>query len=342
MNKYCKARKRKKGLTCCCSLNSFPVMEATNVQTSVQEPRSSTPLQDEEMTKQVPLASLSIEKASFRSTLVDDSLHDKRGIIIQFYNSACPGIFPVIGGLRINLDDIRQVPLYLQQNKALIKQHGVRVLMNHWRELNYGLGSTELLTVDDFGIVFTVASVSPSGIRMNPQQRTEGPLFFCHLPGLLEPQIVIHADWALGTEGQVVHIINAYITLISPHQRRTLMIRKEREEKATAVAAAAAATATAQQSRPIILQGTGFTGTIPKRSKPTPSTSGAQARATPYPPRTQPRSMHDSVVLREEMSHLHQLINRVQSQIVPSPPLPTPRTPLWPKDNQGPDLPDGL
>jgi hypothetical protein len=317
-------------------------METTNVQTAVQDPRAPTPVQDEEMTKSVPMASLSLDRAEFKSPMVDDSLHDKRGIIIQFLNSGCPGTFPVIGGLRINLEDIRQVLLYLHQNKALIKQHGVRVLMNHWRDLNYGLGSTELLTVDDFGVVFTVASVSPQAIRLNPQQRTEGPLFYCHLPALVEPQTVVHADWAIGAEGQGVHIINAYITLISPHQRRTLMIRKEREEKAAAVAAAAAATATAQQSRPIILQGTGFTGTIPKKSKPTPSTSGAQARPTPYPPRTQQRSMHDNVVLREEMSHLHQLINRVQNQIVPSPPLPTPRTPLWPRDNQGPDLPDGL
>jgi hypothetical protein len=317
-------------------------METTNVQTAVQDPRAPTPVQDEEMTKSVPMASLSLDRAEFKSPMVDDSLHDKRGIIIQFLNSGCPGTFPVIGGLRINLEDIRQVPLYLHQNKALIKQHGVGVLMNHWRDLNYGLGSTELLTVDDFGVVFTVASVSPHAIRLNPQQRTEGPLFYCHLPALVEPQTVVHADWAIGAEGQGVHIINAYITLISPHQRRTLMIRKEREEKAAAVAAAAAATATAQQSRPIILQGTGFTGTIPKKSKPTPSTSGAQARPAPYPPRTQQRSMHDNVVLREEMSHLHQLINRVQNQIVPSPPLPTPRTPLWPRDNQGPDLPDGL
>jgi hypothetical protein len=321
----------------------FSVMEITSIE-AVQSTRAPTPLQDEEMTKHVPLASLSLDRAEFRSPLVDDSFYDKKGIIIQFVNTGCPGTFPVIGGLRINLEDIRQVPLYLHQNRALIKQHGARVLMNHWRELNYGLGSLESLTVDDFGIAFTVASVSPTAIRLNPQQRTEGPLFYCHLPALVEPQIVLHSDWANSTDGQAVHMINAYITLISPHQRRTLMIRKEREEKATAVALAAATAATTQQSRPIILQGTGYTGTIPKKSKqgPIPSTSGAHSRSTPYPPRPQPRPLHDSVVLREEMSHLHQLISRVQSQIVPTPPLPTPRTPLWPRDNQGPDLPDGL
>jgi hypothetical protein len=115
-------------------------METTNVTDAVQDPRSSTPLQDEEITKSVVLASLSLEKTRFRSPLVDDSIHNKRGIIIQFVNSGCPETFPIIGGLKINLDDIRQVPLYLHQNTALIKQHGARVLMNHWKELNYEMG----------------------------------------------------------------------------------------------------------------------------------------------------------------------------------------------------------
>ena len=286
------------------------------------------------------MASLTLNKEDYRSQLVDDSIHNKRGIIIQFINTGCPGTFPVIGGVRINLEDIQKVPQYLTQNQALIKQHGARILLEHWKALNYGLGSTEHLTVEDFGIAFTVASVAPSAIRLNPTQRTEGPLFYCNLPALVYPQSVINADWAQGIEDHAVHIINAYITLISPHQRRNLMIKRDREEKA----AAAIIVATVPAARPIILPSTGYTGAVPKKPKqgPIPSTSGAHSRATPYPPRPQPRPLHDSVVLREELSHLHTLINRVQSQVVPSPPLPTPRTPLWPRENQGPDLPDGL
>jgi hypothetical protein len=202
----------------------------------------------------------------------------------------------------------------------------------------------ENLTIEDFGIVFTLASVSPSAIRLNPLQRTEGPLFYCHLPALVDPQPVIHANWGTNTDGLAVHLVNACITLIPPHQRRNVMIRKEREEKATAVAVAAAAAITTPQTRPIILPATGYTGTIPRKPKTNSahSTLGTQSRPAPYPPKSQQRSLHDSVVLREEMSHLHSLINRVQSQIIPSPPLPTPRTPLWPQENQGPDLPDGL
>ena len=322
----------------------FSVMETNACNSQVQASGSATPLQDEQMVKDVPLASLTLERAEYRCPLVDDSIHDKRGIIIQFINTGCPGTSPVIGGVRINLEDIRMVPLYLYQNKALIKQHGARILMEHWKNLNYGMGCIETLTIEDFGIVFTLATVSPSAVRLNPLQKAEGPLFYCHLPALLEPQAVVHSDWNTNTDGVAIHIINAYITLISPHQRRNVMLRRDREEKATAAAVAAAANVTIPQARPIILPATGYTGTIPKKPKSSsvPSTSGAQSRPTPYPPRSQQRSLHDSVVIREEMSHLHNLINRVQSQIIPSPPLPTPRTPLWPRENQGPDLPDGL
>ena len=343
--KNCKARKRKKGLTCCCSLNSFPVMDTSASTSQIQDSRSGTPLLDEmtkDMVKDVPMASLTLEREDFKSALVDDSIHHKTGIIIQFINSGCPGTFPVIGGVRINLEDIRKVPQYLHQNQALIKQHGARILLEHWKALNFGMGSVEHLTVEDFGIVFTVASVSNNAIRFNPNQRTEGPLFYCHLPALVYPQTIINADWATSTEEQAVHIINAYITLISPHQRRNLMIKRDREEKDTTAAVAAAAAITIPKSRPVILQTT-YAGAVSKKSKPgpAPSTSGAQSRPAPYPARAPPRP-HDTQVLREEMSHLHHLINRVQSQIIPSPPLPTPRTPIWPRENQGPDLPDGL
>jgi hypothetical protein len=109
---------------------SFPVMETPACTTQVQDPRSATPLQDEEMAK-VPMASLTLELAQYRSTNVDDSFHDKKGTIIQFNNCSCAGISSVIGGIRINLDDIGQVPLYLQQNRALIKQHSAKVLLDH-------------------------------------------------------------------------------------------------------------------------------------------------------------------------------------------------------------------
>ncbi len=320
---------------------SFSVMETPDCNTQVQAPRSTTPLQDEEMAK-VPMASLSIEKVIFRSQAVDDSFHEKTGIIIQILNSHCPGSPLVIGGIRINLNDINQVPRYLEQNRALIKQHAAKVLLDHWITLNYGMGCNEGITVDDFGLTFSIGSVSPLAIKMNPHQRPEGPLFFCHFPALVEPQVLEHSDWNTNTNGVTVHIINAYISLLPPHQRRNIILRKEREDKAAASAVAAATPQT--RTTQVTLQPTGYTGTIPKKSRPNPhpTASGSGTRPAPYPARPQPTYISDNAVLREEMGHLHALINRVQSQIVPTPALPTPRTPVWPRQNQGPDLPDGL
>ena len=320
---------------------SFPVMETPECNTQAQNPRSTTPLQDEEMAK-VPMASLSIEKVIFRSQTVDDSFFDKKGMIIQILNSHCPGSPLVIGGIRINLNDINQVPRYLEQNRAIIKQHAAKVLLDHWITLNYGMGCNEGITVDDFGLTFTIGSVSQMAVKMNPHQRPEGPLFFCHFPALVEPQVLEHADWALNNEGTAVHIINAYISLLPPHQRRNIILRKEREDKAAASAVATAPPPA--RSTPVTLQPTGYTGTIPKKSRPNPhpTPSGSGTRPSPYPARPQPQYISDNAVLREEMGHLHALINRVQSQMIPTPALPTPRTPVWPRQNQGPDLPDGL
>ncbi len=53
-------------------------METPENKTQSQDPRSTTPLQDEEMAK-VPMASLSLDKIEYRSLNVDDSSMIRRG-----------------------------------------------------------------------------------------------------------------------------------------------------------------------------------------------------------------------------------------------------------------------
>ena len=291
--------------------------------------------QDEDMVK-VPLADLSLDPREYRSEYVDDSFHEKQGMVIQFLNGSCPGATTVIGGIRTNLMDIRKAPLYLSHNKALIKHHASRFLLDHWRDLNYGMGSTETITVDDFGVTFTLASLSPTGCKWNPLQRMEGPLFFCHLPALVMPQTVIHSDWNTQVEEVAVHVINAYITLLPPHQRRTALMRKDKEEKAAAAA----------MPSPVYLTPTGYSGPTTKKSRPNPSTHSASHVPTASgshkagSPSTKPQN--DTAALRQEMLHLHAIINRLQSQMIPSPALPASRNPTWPRTSGGSNLPDDL
>ena len=208
------------------------------------------------------------------------------------------------------------------------------------------MGSTEVITIDDFGVTFTVASLSPHGCKWNPMQRMEGPLFFCHLPALVMPQTVVHSCWDDQVEEVAVHVINAYITLLPPHQRRSALLKKEKEDKA-ATATTAAAAAIARPS-PIYLVPHQYTGPAHKKSRPNPAhislvPSSAIGAPGPQRPGPQPsRPQQDIASMREEMLHLHAVINRLQSQIVPTPALPASRNPTWPRTNRGPDLPDTL
>ena len=76
-------------------------------------------------------------------------------------------------------------------------------------------------------MTFTVATLSQRGRQMNPQNRSEAPLFYCLLQGLLEP-VVLTAN-ADGTY-QTGHIINLYIHLLPAHHRRVVLARKNIEK----------------------------------------------------------------------------------------------------------------
>jgi hypothetical protein len=89
-------------------------------------------------------------------------------MFVQFLNQGCPGTQLIIGGIRINCSDIRRAPAYLSRNKRLIKQHATRALMKHFQDMQAGAGANETLTVFDFGMTFSVASVIQIGANLNP------------------------------------------------------------------------------------------------------------------------------------------------------------------------------
>ena len=298
----------------------FPVMEAS---TSQGEPdsRSNVTMMDESMVKITLSANLVLTEEELRSDLVDSSILQKNGTIVQFINTSCAGSSSVIGGIRINLQEIRKAPAYLSRNRRLIKQHAVRALTQHYQEMNFGLGAAEALTLDDYGMSFTVASVTHQGALMNPGKRQEGPMFFCHFPNLVDPIVLSHADWGVNVEGCAVHFINAYINILPQHQRRNFLIAKDKEDKAAA-----------------------------KAARESPSSSGPAKKSKASPPSTSPSTSKgaskqqnpESAALREEIARLKVLTARLQQQLLPSPPLPATRPIVWPNPNQGPDLPDDM
>ena len=305
---------------------SFLVMDTSTSEGDQDQSCSHThtpTLMEEALAKIHPFVNLALSEEELTSDLVDRSMLQKHGMIIQIINQNCPGSSSVIGGVRINLQDIRKAPAYLSRHRRLIKQHAVRILMKHHQDMNYGLGAAETLCSDDFGMSFTVASVSTCGAAMNPGKRQEGPMFFCHFPMLVDAIPLIRPDWDANTEGVSVHVINAYVHLLPLHQRRKYVIEKDREDKAALESA---------QSPP-------QTYGQAKKMKVQPSTSSPPA-AKNHPTVKPPHP--ESVALREEIARLKVLTNRLQQQALPSPPLPTTKPLVWPSKYQGPDLPDDL
>ena len=174
------------------------------------------------------MRNLYLTRDQLQCEFVDSSLITKRGgTLIQFINSNCQGATNLIGGIRIGLDDVQRIPAYLARYKSNVKLHALRCLRRHFSENQCAVGAMETLTADDYGLSFTMASLSPRGITLNPSKRSEGPLFYCVFPGLTEPVF-------LRDEGEdnveYAHVVNAYIHLLPQGQRRSMVVQKAKEE----------------------------------------------------------------------------------------------------------------
>ena len=164
-----------------------------------------------------------LEKEEIQCEQIDSTIYTKSGVIIQMCNTNASAHATVIGGIRLALEDIRKVPAYLQKYRTQIKKIAVRTLTRHLQESQCSVGLHETLSLEDYGMTFTIASLSQRGRQLNPQNRSEAPLFYCLLQGLLEPVIL-----SANQDGsyQTGHIVNLYIHLLPAHHRRVVLARK--------------------------------------------------------------------------------------------------------------------
>ncbi len=302
----------------------------TSTSTLVQETRSQTPLVDEDMGK-LPLAELTLSDDEVKSDLVDHSFLTKKGVMVQFINTNCTGCSPVFGGIRLGLKDIRKVPAYLSKYKRLIKQHAVKALTQHLQDMQCSLGAGELINIDEFGMTFTVASVTNIGALMNPGRRQEGPLFFCHFPALVEPIILAHEDWETGAEREAVYVVNCYIHLLPNHQRRNTVLQKVKEEKIALQAISTASTSAPHAKKSKM------------STQNTSATTNHKGHSGPLPvPRPQYNPPHQSTLLLKEIERLNAQLRLTQGPPFPALPAPSMKTITWPSKDQGPELPDDM
>jgi hypothetical protein len=303
----------------CCSL-SFSVMDIQQDPLLLQQVNVDLPGDDEEAVA-AKFSQYYEQYADHVQTelVVDASIYKKRGIVIQFVNTNTSGSSSMIGGIRLAIDDIRKVPRHLMTHYDSIRNYGVVLLGKHLTSTNCNVGVLEALSNEDYGLTFTVASLSSLGKRLNPNRRNEGPLFYCAYEGLVEPMFLNQVAENLVDQA---YFFNAYIYLLPHYQRRTLSLRHAHEGLPQSV-----------DPNPPKKQRMG-TFVPPPRA---PYQQGGYSRDS----REQRGPPADQLKLQDQVVTLQKEMKKMQSQAIPTPPLPKTKPLQWPPTSRY-ALPDDL
>ena len=280
--------------------------------------------EDEAMKVLMPLENVKLSPDVLACEYFHKTVITGRGTIFQFINSSCSGAAAMIGAIRCNLTEAQKIPAYVQQYKDKIKVHAVQALERHFRDTQCAVGVGETLTVDDYGLSFALASVTPAGADLNPLKRREGPLYFCLFPNLCEATVLEGASWNHEVQPDTAYIINVYIHLLPASQRRLRVAIKLQEDEVKA------AIKTEDVER--------------KKPKLSPPENGYPKGPYSLPPPTYAqRKEAEARQLREELASLKTENARLQMQNKPSPPLPPTKGVVWPPQSvNDPEMPDGL
>ena len=166
---------------------------------------------------------------------------------------------------------------------------------------------------------FAVASLTHTGANLNPGKRREGPLFFCLCSGLVEPTMITLSDWDMDTKCEATYVINCYIHLLPPSQRRRKVIQKDAEDK--------------KKTKPNVNDHTQPPAGNAKKSRMA-STSGVQK----YVPNQ--RLYPNAKKLKQEITSLKNEVVQMKLVAMANPPLPTTPAPKWPPINNCLQMPD--
>ena len=156
---------------------------------------------------------------------LESEMMQRKGCILQYVNLNSIGATNMIGATRINVTDARRVPLYLWRNKTMIRQHAVAVLQQHLLDTQCSTGVMESLTVEDYSLSFSWASITEEGRLLNPFGRSELPLAFAAFDKLVQPRPITSDD----RQGSLV--VNVFIMLQEPAKRRLAVIKRAREDE---------------------------------------------------------------------------------------------------------------
>jgi hypothetical protein len=172
---------------------------------------------------------LKITEKDVLCKFVDMTVYHKKGVLLQFINMNSTGATTLIGGIRINVRDIRKLPSFLDRYTSNVREHAVSRLTQHMLDTHCATGVAESLCCEDYSLSFSVASLSEAGRKLVPMQRNEGPLLYCLCEHLVEPvPLFTNPD---GTPNSA-YVVNVYIHLLPASQRRAVVLKRHYIEEA--------------------------------------------------------------------------------------------------------------
>ena len=290
----------------------------------------------------IKLNSMQLSEEIPVSEACHDTLTSAKGMIVQFINGSCPGATSMIGGIRTGLMDVKKIPAYLERNRGNIKTHAINALTRHFRDSQCAAGATESLMQDDYGMTFSLASVSQAGMDLNPHRKREGPLFYCLMESLNEP-VILREAWTNSTQ-DMAHVVNCYIHLLPASQRRNRVLAKHVEEATATTSAPKTDKLEHKKPKMTASNGSGpYQGSTYASSASRGAYNASYASSQGNYPR---RDYVDYNKLKHDLSNSEGIIAdlraRLAAQKVPCPPLPSKNIAWPPKTPNNPTLPDDL
>lgn len=264
-----------------------------------------------------------ILRTSSTKHYIHPTMYECSGIIINFINHAGSDMCSVIGGVRLSISEIAQLPEYLVANEGKVKTHAVSQLQTHLVRCQSALGLNEKLTLDDFSLTFTIASITEEAALLNPNSRSEGPMWMCHFPSFTR---MIQLDSTPGEE-DYAYVVNGYINLVHQNQRRRLVAQKHQVQALKIAQAAAYAEKEKKEKE--------MKEWVAKTEKTNTNGSSQPPRKTSRtksPARNKKTFVHPTK-LKEEVNELRKDLHALKAQTGEKPPAVKPAPKLDDKDD---------
>ena len=124
--------------------------------------------------------------------------------------------------------ELHPIPSYLEENGPTLKNAAILQLQRHLLRNASPVGTGESVTSDDYGMSYTVASLTDVAKQLCHGQRYEAPLFACFAPSWVQQ---VPLSYLGNDRYDCAYVLHAYISLLPIASRRREILRKQQEQR---------------------------------------------------------------------------------------------------------------